>query len=151
MLFITASSFTFFAQGPSGKSDKEKEGLLGPVNTVRIETAYFKGDNETLVESGRRLLRECAFNRFGKLLLCQKKPTLGDPTLCDERFKYDEKGREKEKYCLGDVKEKALEKYTYETEDRYGNWTKRVISVPDLSGQTFYKKSVEYREIEYFN
>src|SRR5262249_18976387 len=149
-LLITAGSFTLFAQKPSAKSDREKEGLIGPVATVRIEATYFERENERLIESKRRLLKEVEFDRAGKLLYSQKKPVLGDTQLCDEKFKYDEKGREKEKYCLGDSKERVLEKYTYEEEDSYGNWTKRVTSVPDKSGQTFYNKLILYREIEYF-
>ena len=149
-LLITSCSLLLFAQKPAPKSDREKEGLVGPVLRVTIETAFFKPENERLIESPRRLVKEYEYDRTGKLVFTQKKPVLGDPRLCDERFKYDEKGREKEMYCLGDPKEKVLEKYSYEEDDRYGNWLKRVASVPDITGDTFHIKYVMYREIEYF-
>jgi hypothetical protein len=149
ILLTIFGSFTVFAQRASGKSDREKEGLAGPVSSVKIVITDFKNEDGRLVESERRVVMEYEFDRSGKRLFTQRKPVLGDPKLCDEKFKYDEKGREKEKSCLGDSKERVLEKYTYE-EDRFGNWTKKVTSVPDVGGKTFYNKYTLYREIEYF-
>src|SRR5215510_14379379 len=88
-LLITSYTLMLFAQRPASKSDREKEGLVGPVLRVTIETAFFKPENGRLVESPRRLVKENEYDRTGKLVLTQKKPVLGDPRLCDERFKYD--------------------------------------------------------------
>ncbi len=143
-LFITLGCLQLFAQQ---KSDKEKEGLIGPVAKIKIESTYFKRESGKWVESERHLWEESEFDRAGKLINSKRNPVYGDPKTCDEKYRYDEKGRETEKFCEDGSKEKVLEKYSYD-EDRHGNWTKRVASIPD--GESFRPQWTLYREITYF-
>ena len=130
------------------KSEREKEGLLGPVAKIKVESTYFERKAEKWVESERHFLIESEFDRAGKLINTRTNPVDGDPIMCPVKYKYDEKGRETVQYCVEGAKEKVLEKYSYE-EDRHGNWTKRVTSRPD--GETFRPQWTLYREITYFD
>jgi hypothetical protein len=147
ILLIILGCFQVFTQQPSGKSDRDKERLIGPVAKIKIESTYLRRENGKWVESERRLWEESEYDGAGKLVKTNKNPVYGDPKMCDEKYKYDEKGRETEKFCMDGSKEKILEKYSYE-EDSHGNWTKRVASIPD--GAAFRAQWILYREIIYF-
>jgi hypothetical protein len=144
-LCIVLGCLQVFAQE---KSDKEKEGLVGPVAKMKIESTYLERKNEKWVESERHLWGEWEYDRAGKLVNIKTNPVFGDPRMCEEKYKYDEKGRETAKFCMDGAKERVLEKYSYE-EDSHGNWTKRVASSPD--GETFHPQWILYRELTYFN
>ena len=146
-LFTLLCSGAFAQQGPV-KSDRDQQGLVGPVAKIKIESTFFEQENGKQVESERHLLEESEYDRAGKLINTRKIPSFGDPRMCEGKYRYDEKGRETEMFCADGSREKVLEKYSYE-EDSHGNWTKRVTSIPD--GAAFRAQRTLYREITYFD
>lgn len=147
-LLILFISLQGFGQQPSSKSDREQKGLIGTVAKVRFALTYFKQEGEKWVESERGWDAEWEFDRAGKLINLKTFDTYGDARICDEKYKYDDKGRKTVKFCTEGDKEKILEKYRYE-EDNHGNWTKQIAS--RAFGETFRVQWILYREITYFN
>ncbi len=136
------------AQQTPNQSDREKVGLIGPVATVKVESTYFKFQNDKFIESERELREESKYDKLGKLIHQKKIPIYGDPAPCHLQYKYDDKHRETQMYCVKATHERILEKYTYE-EDRFGNWIKRSAWVYDTDG--FRLQWILYRTITYFD
>jgi hypothetical protein len=136
------------AQEPSTKSDREKAGIFGPVAKIKVESTYFKFQNDKFVESERELREESEYDKLGKLVNQKKIPLYGDPKTCNYQYKYDDKHRETLRFCVEGTRERILEKYSYE-DDRFGNWIKRQTSVFDTDG--FRAQWTLYRTITYFD
>jgi hypothetical protein len=128
------------------KTDRERAGLIGPVAKIKVESTIFKRENGKWVESERALREESEYDKTGKAVSQKRIPMAGAPATCNYQYRYDDKKRETERFCSDGTSEKILEKYTYE-EDRFGNWIKRVASVPD--GVTFRTQWILYRTITY--
>ena len=146
-LFIVVAGQSLLAQETSNKSDREKDGLIGPVATIKVESTFFKRENGKLVESERVVYQQSEYDKSGKLVTQKKTPMYGDPAPCRLQYKYDDKHRTSEIFCIEGTREKILWKYTYEN-DRVGNWKKQTSSVPD--GEGFRAQSTVYRTITYF-
>jgi hypothetical protein len=132
----------------SVKSDRDKAELLGPVAKTKTESTIFKRDRDKWVQDSERTLwNETEYDKLGKIVAQKNIPQFGDPAFCRYEYKYDGKNRQTERFCAG-APEKILERYTYEN-DRFGNWTRRVASVPD--GDGFRPKWVLIRTITYFD
>ena len=148
LAFIALCSMPIFCQTPSIKSDREKAELIGPVAKAKTESTIFKRDHEKWVEDSERTLwNETEYDKLGQIVAQKNIPRFGDPASCRYEYKYDDKHRQTERFCAG-APEKILERYTYE-DDRFGNWIKRVASVPD--GDSFRPKWVLIRTITYFD
>jgi hypothetical protein len=148
LLIVAFGCQTLFAQQPSDNSDREKAGLIGPVATIKVESTYFKRENGKLVESERAVHEQSEYDKSGKLINQKKTPMFGDPAPCRFQYKYDDNHRETQMFCTDGTNERILQKYSYE-DDRFGNWIKRVSSVPD--GDTSRAQSTIYRTITYFD
>ena len=147
-LLIVLGWQSLLAQDPSTKSDREKAGLFGPVAKIKVESTYFKFQNDKFVESERELREESEYDPLGKLVNQKKIPMYGDPATCHYQYKYDDKHRETQRFCMEGTRERILEKYAYE-DDRFGNWIKRQASVFDTDG--FRAQWTLYRTITYFD
>ena len=146
-LLIVLTCQPSFGQEPTVKTDREQAGLLGPVAKIKVESTYFKREKDKWVESERDLREESEYDKSGKVVSRRRIPAFGAPATCRYQYRYDDKKRETERFCSDGTTETISEKYTYE-EDRSGNWTKRVASVPD--GATFRPQWTLYRTIIYF-
>jgi len=147
-LLIVLGWQSLLAQDPSTKSDREKAGLFGPVAKIKVESTYFKFQNDKFLESERELREESEYDPLGKLVNQKKIPMYGDPATCHYQYKYDDKHRETQRFCMEGTRERILEKYAYE-DDRFGNWIKRQASVFDTDG--FRAQWTLYRTITYFD
>jgi hypothetical protein len=146
-LFIAVAVQSLLAQETSNKSDREKAGLIGPVAAVKVESTYFKRKNGKLVESERDVYEQSEYDKSGKLLTQKKTPMYGDPAPCHLQYKYDDKHRTTEVFCIEGTRERIFRKYAYE-DDPVGNWIRQTSSVPD--GESFRAQSTIYRTITYF-
>ena len=148
VVLLLAGCQSALPQEGSIKPDREKAGANGSVATIKVESTYFERRKDKWVESERVVREESEYDRLGKLLNQKKTPMYGDPAPCHFQYKYDDKHRETQMYCTDGTRERILQKYAYE-DDRFGNWIKRVSSVPD--GETFRAQSTIYRRITYFD
>lgn len=148
--FITLACFNSVVHNPQ-KTDRERDGLAGPVANVKTELALFDLKDGEWVESERKFLSEQGYDKSGKLVSVEASALSDDPRSSDCRyeFDYDEKGRIIADYCVKGADKKLLVKYSYE-QDQNGNWTKRLTSLPDQGGG-IRQSVVLYRKIEYFN
>ena len=137
-----------FSQTSSIKSDREKSDLIGPVAKIKTESTVFKRENDKWSEDPEHdLWNETEYDKLGKIVNQKNIPRFGVPATCSYEYKYDDKHRQTERFCVG-VPDRILERYTYE-DDRFGNWIRRVASVPD--GDSFRPKWVLLRTITYFD
>jgi len=94
------------------KTDREHDGLKGPVRSVRVEIEHFKEDGKS-DEHGRHLSRATTYNRDGNKLEDETFYAYGRISYGKHVLTYDAKGRKIEdaKYQNGQV---AREAFTYE-------------------------------------
>lgn len=133
-------------------SEKERDGLAGPVSSVRAETArlFFKGGN--LVEGQRELLEWTTYDAQGKRVDGAYYLVSGNRSAGKEEYAYDEKGNIKET-TLRDENNAIIGKEVHSYEyDAVGNWTKMVTSELVYEGGKLTQQPVEvtYRRITYF-
>ncbi|HEV2914604.1 MAG TPA: nuclear transport factor 2 family protein [Pyrinomonadaceae bacterium] len=134
-------------------SDRDQDGLSGPVNRVRTETARLSIDSGKLVEGPRELLESTTYDPKGKkidtsyFLVSNSSQQVGK-----EEYTHDDKGNVIA-MTLRDQNDKILSKevYRYET-DAVGNWVKMVASTliyeDGKTGQLPFE--VTYRNISYY-
>jgi hypothetical protein len=147
LIVVAFAGKALWAQQTPDKSDRDKAGLIGPVASIKVESTYYKLENDKWVESERVLREQSEYDRAGKLVNQKKTPMYGDPAPCHLQSKFDDKHRTTELFCTDGAREKVFRKYSYE-DDRVGNWIKQVSSVPD--GDGFRAQSTIYRTITYF-
>ncbi len=134
------------------RSDREQDGLTGPVRRLRVETAklLFKGGKA--VESTPALRELTTYDPKGKKLDSVAYPVEGGTVPGKEEYQYDDKGNIIEmtlKAADGTVLSK--EKYEYEF-DEVGNWKKMTSAVAVYeNGRLGYEPTeVTYRTITYY-
>lgn len=133
-------------------SDKDQDGLVGPVNRVRTETAKLSVESGSLVEGQRELLELTAYDLKGNrtdnsyyLISNNTKPG-------KEEYAYDDRGRLIE-MTLRDVNNSIMHKEVYSYEyDALGNWTKMLTSSVVYEGGKLNRQPTEvtYRNITYY-
>lgn len=135
-----------------GSSEREQDGLNGPVRRVRTETAKLSNKNGKLVEGARATLEVAAYDIKGAKIENAYYPIPGAAATGKEVYKYDDKGNIIE-MTLQDEKGTLLSKETYAYEfDQFGNWTKMTTSVAVIENGkiTFEPTEVTYRTISYY-
>ena len=136
----------------NGASEREQDGLNGPVRRVRTETAKLSNKNGKLVEGPRVPLEVAAYDIKGAKIENAYYPVPGGAVTGKEVYKYDDKGNIIE-MTLQDEKGTLLSKETYTYEfDQFGNWTKMTTSVAVIENGkiTFEPTEVTYRSISYY-
>ena len=133
-------------------SDRETDGLGGPVNRVRTEVARLSIESGKLVEGSRELLELTSYDPKGKRIDNSYYLVPGDSQAGREEYAYDDRGNVHETTRRDDSgKILSKEVYTYEY-DALGNWTKMVSSTVVYEGGRVTEQPAEitYRNINYY-
>jgi hypothetical protein len=133
-------------------SDRETDGLSGPVNRVRTEVARLSLESGKLAEGPRQLLELTSYDPKGKRIANSYYLVPGDAQAGREEYAYDDRGNVRETTRRDDSgKILSKEVYTYEY-DALGNWTKMVASTVVYEGGRLTEQPAEitYRTINYY-
>jgi protein TonB len=135
-----------------GASDREQDGLSGPVRRVKTETAKITVKNGKPVEGARAVLETTTYDQKGTRVDNAYFLEAGGSLTGKEVYKYDERGNIVEMTLRNDDGTLlSKEVYTYEF-DAVGNWVKMTTSVAIIEGGqvTFEPSEVTYRTISYY-
>ncbi|MDQ3744935.1 MAG: TonB family protein, partial [Acidobacteriota bacterium] len=133
-------------------TDREQDGLAGPVRRVKTETAKIAVKNGKPVEGPRNVLETTTYDQKGNRVDNAYFLSAGGTLTGKEVYKYDERGNMIEMTLHNeDGSLAAKEVYTYEF-DALGNWTKMTTSVAVIEGGrvSFEPSEVTYRTISYY-
>jgi hypothetical protein len=135
-------------------SDRQLDGLTGPVRTVRTEVMRVGGKDGQPADQGKVLIDVSTYDLKGKKITAETYPNpYGiSPSNGKESYKYDQKGNLIEMTVFGS--DGALlhrENYVYEF-DAMGNWIKMTTSIATFeNGQIrFEPAEVTLRSISYY-
>ena len=147
-----ASSLALLLRSMDSASEREQDGLNGPVRRVRTETVKLSNKNGKVVEGQRVTLEVAAYDIKGAKVENAYYPIPGAAVTGKEVYKYDDKGNIME-MTLQDEKGTLLSKETYTYEfDQFGNWIKMTTAVAIIENGkiTFEPTEVTYRTISYY-
>ena len=133
-------------------SDREQDGLAGPVRRVRTETAKITTKGGQPVEGPRAVLETATYDIKGSKVDTAYFLTAGGSLTGREVYKYDDKGNMVEmKLHHADGSVMTQEAYSYEF-DQVGNWTKMTTGVAIVEGGkvTYEPTETTYRVIAYY-
>src|SRR5690349_20028878 len=134
-LTARGNSFQPAADGASNDSDRVRDGLMGPVRSVRTEVVKVSNASGKLVEDNKRVLLETAeYDVRGAKTQNQYFPVTGALT-GRETYKYDEKGNISEMTLLntdGSLLSKVVYQYEF---DSTGNWVTMTTAVAVVENQ----------------
>ena len=137
---------------PETDTDRDRDGLSGPVRRVRTETAKLSNKGGKPAEGARSVLESVAYDIKGNKTENAYFPVPGAALTGKEVYKYDDKGNIVEMTLLNtDGSLLSKEVYTYEF-DQFGNWTKMTTSVAVIEGGklSYEPTEVTYRMISYY-
>ncbi|HEX3560668.1 MAG TPA: TonB family protein [Pyrinomonadaceae bacterium] len=151
---LSASTFGFrFAHALIlAATDREQDGLVGPVRRVKTETAKIAVKNGKPAEGPRNVLEATTYDQKGNRVDNAYFLSAGGSLTGKEVYKYDERGNIVEMTLHNaDGSLLAKEVYNYEF-DAVGNWTKMTTSVAVIEGGqiSFEPSEVTYRTISYY-
>ena len=133
-------------------SDRESDGLTGPVNRVRTETAKLSFKSGKLIEGERELLGLTTYDREGQRIDNSYYLVNLNSQAGEEEYAHDDKGNLREMTLRGKNNEiLRKEVYTYEY-DAIGNWVKMITSTLIYEEGKVAQQPVEiaYRNITYY-
>ncbi|HEX8922035.1 MAG TPA: energy transducer TonB [Pyrinomonadaceae bacterium] len=133
-------------------TDRDRDGLAGPVRRVRTETVKLTTKGGKTVEGQRAVMEVVAYDIKGNKIENAYYPVAGAALTGKEVYKYDDKGNIAEMTLLNaDGSLLSKETYTYEF-DNFGNWTKMTTSVALIEGGklSYEPTEVTYRMITYY-
>ena len=133
-------------------SDRERDGLAGPVRRVRTELVKLSNKGGKATEGQRTLLETASYDIKGNKLENAYYPVAGETLTGREVYKYDDRGNISEMTLhAADGSLISKETYTYEF-DFVGNWIKMMTSVAVIEGGklNFEPTEVTYRTIAYY-
>lgn len=133
-------------------SEREQDGLAGPVRRVKTETAKITVKGGQPAEGPRQVLETTTYDQRGNRVDNAYFLAAGGSLTGKEVYKYDARGNIIEMTLHNDDGTLlAKEVYTYEF-DAVGNWVKMTTSVAMMEGGkvTFEPSEVTYRSISYF-
>lgn len=134
------------------RSNREQDGLEGPVRRVRVETAKMIVKAGNLIEGPKVVRGIATYDSLGKKIDAVDYPVESSTVPGKERYSYDDKGNIVEMIVVGtDGSILSKEAYSYEF-DPIGNWTKMNTSVAvyENGKVTFEPTEVTYRTISYY-
>ena len=140
------------ATAGSTASEREQDGLSGPVRRVRVETARLTVKDGKAVEGSRVLRAITTYDFQGKRIDNVAHPVDSPTPSGKEQYQYDNKGNIIEMVLRGD-NGSILSKETYKYEfDELGNWKKMTTSLAVYENGTlgFEPVEVTYRTITYY-
>ena len=133
-------------------SEREQDGLSGPVRRVKTETAKITVKGGQPAEGPRQVLETTTYDQKGNRVDNAYFLAAGGSLTGKEVYKYDARGNIVEMTLHNDDGTLlAKEVYAYEF-DAVGNWVKMTTSVAMMEGGkvTFEPSEVTYRTISYF-
>lgn len=133
-------------------SEREQDGLSGPVRRVKTETAKITVKGGQPAEGPRQVLETTTYDQKGTRIDNAYFLAAGGSLTGKEVYKYDARGNIVEMTLHNDDGTLlAKEVYTYEF-DAVGNWVKMTTSVAMMEGGkvTFEPSEVTYRTISYY-
>ena len=133
-------------------TEREQDGLSGPVRRVKTETAKITVKGGRPAEGAREVLETTTYDQKGNRVDNAYFLAAGGSLTGKEVYKYDERGNIVEMTLHNDDGTLlAKEVYTYEF-DAVGNWVKMTTSVAMMEGGkvTFEPSEVTYRTISYY-
>ena len=136
----------------SNETDRQRDGLQGPVRRVRTETAKLVYKAGKVTEGERKVLETATYDMKGVKVDNAYFLAAGGELTGRETYRYDERGNIVEMTLLNaDGSVLTKERYEYEF-DAMGNWTKMLTSVAIVeNGETkFEPTEVTFRFISYF-
>ena len=137
---------------PAEMTNREQDGLKGPVRRVRVETStiLIKGGE---VSEGPRVVRGVStYDAAGRKIDSVDYPIESSTPPGKERYLYDKNGNIVEMDVVGnDGSVLSKEFYEYET-DQLGNWTKRrtLVAIYENGKVTSEPMEVTFRTISYY-
>ena len=134
------------------RSNREQDGLEGPVRRVRVETAKMIVKAGNLVEGPKVVRGIATYDSLGRKIDAVDYPVESSTVPGKERYSYDDKGNIVEMIVVGtDGSILSKEAYSYEF-DPMGNWTRMNTSVAvyENGKVTFEPTEVTYRTISYY-
>lgn len=140
------------APATSELSDRERDGLIGPVRRVTVESAKITIKNGAIVEGQRVLSAITTYDARGTKIDNTAYPVEGTSLPGKERYKYDDKGNIVEMELRGpDGAILSKELYSYVL-DELGNWKRMTTSLAVFQDGKLGDEPVEvtYRTITYF-
>lgn len=140
------------ALASANETDRQRDGLQGPVRRVRTETAKLVYKGGKVTEGERKTLETATYDMKGAKIDNAYFLAAGGALTGREVYKYDERGNIVEMTLLNpDGSVMTKERYDYDF-DAMGNWTKMLTSVALVeNGETkFEPTEVTYRFISYF-
>ncbi|HKR00142.1 MAG TPA: energy transducer TonB [Pyrinomonadaceae bacterium] len=149
--FAASNQFALISQ-PLTETDRDRDGLAGPVRRVRTEMAKLSNKGGKVTEGQHSVLEAVAYDIKGNKTENAYFPVPGAALTGKEVYKYDDKGNIVEMTLLNtDGTLLSKEVYSYEF-DNFGNWTKMTTSVAVLEGGkiTYEPTEVTYRLISYY-
>lgn len=134
------------------ESDRNRDGLVGPVRRVRTEVAKLSNESGKMLEGKHAVLEVVAYDIKGNKTENQYFPIAGGNLTGKEMYKYDDKGNINEMTLLnadGSLVSKEIYKYEF---DFAGNWNKMTTSVAVIEGgkMSFEPTEITYRSIMYY-
>lgn len=140
--------------GPASaeSSNREQDGLKGPVRRVRVETSRMIVKGGNFVEGPRAVRGIVTYDPNGKKIDAVDYPVESSSLPGNERYRYDDKGNIVEMVVVGnDGSILSKEAYEYEF-DQLGNWTKMAASVAiyENGKVVFEPTEVTFRSISYY-
>ena len=163
LLCLATLSFQgpFKAQEPSMRrpasinatsSEREQDGLVGPVRRVRVESAKMVVKEGKPSEGPRVVRRVMTYDLEGKRIDAVNFPSENPTQAGKEQYRYDDKGNAIEMVLLGDngvILGKELYQYEF---DELGNWKKMTTSVAVYENGQVGSEPMEvtYRTITYY-
>jgi tetratricopeptide (TPR) repeat protein len=133
-------------------NDREKDGLIGPVRRVTVESAKIIIKNGNVTEAPRVLREVTTYDPRGKKVDTVAYPIDGETLPGKEQYKYDDKGNIVEMQLRSsDGRLLSKEFYKYQM-DEVGNWKKMTASLAVFQEGQLSDEPVEvtYRTITYF-
>src|SRR6185503_21333852 len=134
------------------ETDRNRDGLVGPVRRVRTEVVKLVNESGRVSEGKRAVLEVVSYDLKGNKVENQYFPIAGANLTGKEVYKYDDKGNISEMTLLnadGSLLGKEVYKYEF---DFAGNWNKMTTSVAVIEGgkMSFEPTEVTYRSIMYY-
>jgi TonB family protein len=148
----TAKSDVSLFSRLSTDTDRDRDGLAGPVRRVRTETVKLSNKGGKVIEGQRAVMEVVAYDIKGIKIENAYFPVPGAALTGKEVYKYDDKGNISEMTLLNaDGSLLSKEVYSYEF-DNFGNWTKMTTSVAIIEGGklSYEPTEVTYRMISYY-
>jgi TonB family protein len=140
------------AYARAGSTEREQDGLAGPVRRVKTETAKITVKGGQPFEGPRAVLETTTYDQKGNRVDNAYFLSAGGSLTGKENYKYDERGNIVE-MTLHDADGSLIAKEVYKYEfDAVGNWVKMTTAVAVIEGGkvTFEPSEVTYRTISYY-